>query len=115
MRWRVKYLPVREAERGKAVNEVGVVPLAVDCLLRPCAVEAAAVGFDDDAQVGPVEVDLVAVDPGLAEWWWKSGCFDGPPELPFEGSGGGCERLLLEESSQRRRSRAPAGLFNSIK
>ena len=55
-------LVVGEAERGEAGGGVGLEAEGVAGLGRGGAVVAPAVGLDDEAEVGPEEVDLELVD-----------------------------------------------------
>ena len=64
-------LGVGEAERGHAGGGVGLVSAAVGCLLGRGAVKAPAVGLDDESEVGPEEVDAVAVDVLLGQGRWE--------------------------------------------
>ena len=57
----VAHLAVREPQRGEARSGVGLVALAVDCLLRRAPVVAQPIGLDHETQVGPIEVDAIAV------------------------------------------------------
>ena len=57
-----------EAQRGEAGEGVRMVAERVLRLLGRRAMEAEAVGFHDEFQLGPVEVDAVAVQPGLRLW-----------------------------------------------
>jgi hypothetical protein len=60
--WLVADLVVSEAERGHAGEDVGTVALGVAGLGRGRAVVAQPVRLHDKAKLGPVEVDLEAVD-----------------------------------------------------
>jgi hypothetical protein len=56
-------LPVRETQWPEAGGDMGLVAFETAALLRSGAVVAQAVGLNDDAELRPEEVDLVAVDP----------------------------------------------------
>src|SRR5688572_6609468 len=75
---------------------------AVACLLRGRTVVTQAVGLDDEAEVGPVEIDLEAIDPRPRQGPGKAG----PPrewqEAPLELRVGERERAPVEELPQDR-------------
>ena len=56
------HLRAREAKRRESSGGVRLVPQAVPRLLGRRAVIAQAIGLDHQAEVGPVEVDLEAID-----------------------------------------------------
>jgi hypothetical protein len=61
----VEYLRVRDAERGPAGAKVRVVSLPVSRLLGRGAMEVPAIGFDDEPDLRPVEIDAVRAEPLL--------------------------------------------------
>jgi hypothetical protein len=63
----VFHLVMGEAQRAHAGEDVGAVALGVARLRGRGAVIAQAVGLDDQPEVGPVEVDLPAVDDLFGE------------------------------------------------
>lgn len=67
MRWVVPDLPVREAQRRQASGNVRVVAVMVPGLLLRRPVISKPVRLDDEAQIGPIEVDLEAIHPLLGE------------------------------------------------
>ena len=75
MRGVVFDLHAREAQGGQAGEEVVVVALAIGGLRGRGAVVAEAVGFDDEVELGPVEVDAVAIDVGLGLRWGEACSF----------------------------------------
>jgi hypothetical protein len=66
-------LPVREAQWSQAGGGVGLEAQGVSGLRRGSAVVAPAVGLDDEAEVGPEEVDLELVDHDFGERDRKAG------------------------------------------
>ena len=58
----VRYIVVGEAQRGEAGGGVDLVASPVAGLLGGSTVITQPVGLDDEAQLGPVEVDAKAVD-----------------------------------------------------
>jgi hypothetical protein len=56
-----------EAQAGQASRGVRLITPPVDALLLGRAVVSQAVRFHDEPEVGPVEVDAIAVDPLLGE------------------------------------------------
>jgi hypothetical protein len=61
-------LCAREAQRNEAGCRVRLVAAPVLSLLRRRAVVAEVVSLDDEPELGPVEVDAVAVHVRLREW-----------------------------------------------
>src|SRR4051794_38612333 len=84
----VPHLGAREPDRSPAGDEVVLVADAVVGLLGGGAVVAEAVGFDDEVQLGPEEVDAVLAEAALRLWRWEAGSFDEAQELAFEGAVG---------------------------
>jgi hypothetical protein len=67
---------VREPQWRDAARGVGLVADPVSGLLSGRAVVAQAVGLDDEAEVGPPEVDLEAVDVGAGRRLREPGLAD---------------------------------------
>jgi hypothetical protein len=77
-------LGVGEPEVDEPRSGVCLVALTVADLLGGCAVVREAVGFYDQAQVGPVEVDAVAVDACLCLWRRQAGLLHEAQEAALE-------------------------------
>jgi hypothetical protein len=67
-----------------------------DCVFDAVAFEfsgasvvGAAVEFDHEAGVGPVEVDILAVEDGVDEWFRDAGIVEFSEEVSFEARAGG--------------------------
>jgi hypothetical protein len=69
------------------------------------AVVAPAVGLDDEAEAGPVEVDLEAIDDLFGERGWETGGRGKRPEEDFEFVVGETEGMAVEERAQRPNAR----------
>jgi hypothetical protein len=95
-------LGVREPERGDAGRRVRLVAQTVPGLLRRRAVVAQAVGFHDQVELRPVEVDLEPVQsaPGLRPR--KSGAPGQREKAALELGVGERERATVQRSPQGR-------------
>ena len=72
----VPNLSVGEAQRGQTRGHVGLVPSVVTRLLSRRAVVAESVGFHDEPEVRPVEVDLEPMEVALGLRCGKLGAAD---------------------------------------
>jgi hypothetical protein len=79
---------------------MGLVPHAVPGLLGRRPVEAQAVGLDDQAEIGPVEVDLEAVQPHARLWLRQPEVAHDPEEAALEFRVGQRERPAVENLSK---------------
>jgi hypothetical protein len=90
---------------------VDLVAAGVAGLGRGGAVVAEAVGLDDEAEVGPVEVDLEIVDDLFGERRREPGVGSERPEEEFEFVVGEAEGMAVEEIAQRAHARLPRALI----
>jgi hypothetical protein len=95
-------LGVGEAERRHAGGSVRLVALAISRLLRRRAVVSQPVGLDDQAELGPVEVDPEAVDAASRAGPGKARPTRYRQEAPLELGVGEREGAAVEEPSKRR-------------
>lgn len=84
------HLGVREAQGREAGARVSLIAATVHGLLRGRAVIAEAVGLDDEAEIGPVEVHSEAVEADLGLRWWEAGS-------PSDGDEAALELRVSEE------------------
>jgi hypothetical protein len=63
---------VCESQRGQTGGSVRLIAKSIPRLLRGRAVITQAVGFDDEMQIGPVEVGFETVDAGTGKRLWKT-------------------------------------------
>jgi hypothetical protein len=77
-----------------------LVPPVVARLLHRRAVVAEPVGFDDQAQFRPVEVDAVPVHSLLRHWHWQARPADEREKAPLELRVGGAEGVAVEGSAK---------------
>src|SRR3982751_979211 len=110
----VGHLDVGEAQRSEAGRDVGLVTPPVARLLRRGAVIAQAVGLDDQAQVGPVEVDAEAVHSCLRLRLWQARALDNREEAPLEGGLRQRETAAIEEAFDRRGAPAAVHLLDRL-
>jgi hypothetical protein len=98
---------VAEAEWHPPGGDVLLVTPVVRRLLRRRAVVTKAVGLDDEAQVGPVEVDAVVAQPDLGLRERKAGGAGEREEELLEPRLGEDERVAVEQPAQARDAGAP--------
>ena len=106
-------LPVRESQRGKAGHRVGLIAKAVLSLLGGGSVVAEAVGLDDQAEGGPIEVDAETIDSLLCEGWAKTCPADDSQKTPLELRVGEHELATIEDFTQRTHPPLPFALVQS--
>ena len=85
---------------------MGLVAPEVHRLLGRGAVMAEAVGLDDEAEVGPEEVDPIAAEAALGLGRGKAGLADDREEAPLERVRGAAEGLRVEDPLQPTDARA---------
>jgi hypothetical protein len=102
-------LVVGEAQRDEAGGRVGLVAAPVSGLLRGGSVVAETVGFNDEAEIRPVEVDVIAVDPLLGERSGQSGLAHDRKKEALE-LGGGKLEIVAEEGPAEDADAAPGRL-----
>ena len=103
----VEDLGVAEAQRAQAAAGVGLVAPHVDRLVGGGAVVGEAVGLDDEAERGPVEVDAVAAEVGLGGRRGQAGGAGDRQEAALERGLGAAEGLGGEDAAQAATARAP--------
>src|SRR3954470_16753437 len=97
----VLHLVVGEAKRGEPGGGVDLEPECIARLRRGRAVVPPAVGLDDEAEVGPEEVDLELVDNDFRLWRRQAGCFGQRAKEPFQLVVGEPKGVLVEDPAQR--------------
>src|SRR6476646_8617425 len=97
-----------EPEWCEAGCEVGLVALAIASLLGGGLVEVPTVRFDDEPEVGPVEVGLVAVEASSCHRLGQAHAPDDPGECSLQLRLGEEQRLTIEELADCRGAGPPA-------
>jgi hypothetical protein len=94
-------LRVGEAQRGEAGGCVHLVSEPIPSLLGRRSVITQPVGLDDQAQVGPVEVDAKAVYAALGQRRRQAYAADERQEAPLELAVSQAQGLAIEQRAQR--------------
>jgi hypothetical protein len=79
---------------------VGLIAKPVARLGCRGSVVAEAVRLDDEAEVGPEEVDLEAVHPCFRSWWREASAFCDRPKENLQGRVGQPEGVSVEEAAK---------------
>src|SRR6266540_2265792 len=97
-------LPVGEPQRSQSRRRVGLVTETIFQLLLRRSVVAKAVGFHDEDEVGPKEVDHEYVDVLLRQWRGEPGTCGDRQEVALQLGIGEYERAAIENGLERART-----------
>ena len=93
-------LRVCEPQWGEAGGGERLVTAAIPGLLRRRSVIAEAVGLDDEAEIGPVEVDPEAMEPDLGPRLREAGAAGDRDEAALELGVGEKKGAAVEEATE---------------